>query len=632
MKIKIKILIAVSLIVSGITLALSYIGYQEARQNTLKDINNQLSAITTIESERIDSFIREKRLIIENLAMTLEKVSYDKETFLHHMRNSRDILNIHGIYSAFEDHQYFDTAGWNPPSNYSVTTRPWYLQAAENYPQSSVYGPETYKGNNGENVTWVGIVKAIKRDGKLLGVLASEIHTNEMASILKGRKILQSGSLVMIHLQEGRILVHPDKVLEGKTFQELGLSSLYQNIKSQKKGYLEYTYQGKERIAVFEQLGESPWALIAMVEKKEVNEPLRALLKEFVLVSIFALMFSLCLVYFLITQSLKSLLEMKFYAKELASGEGDLTKVLKENEKDEIADVSSEINNFIQKVRSIIRESKQMAVENYSVSNELSSTALLVGDRVDSSSLLVAETTNISRDIKDEIKEFIQRAKDTIKEIYGANNSLHEAQNEISVMRENVEKAASTELKMAQRIDNLSRDAEQVKDVLTVINDIADQTNLLALNAAIEAARAGEHGRGFAVVADEVRQLAERTQKSLTEINATINVIVQAISDSSDQMNYNSKVIQELIGYANNVTQKIMITVSIMDSATHANEKMIEDYLATGMNIDIVVQKIEDINVLSRENARSVQEIASAAEHLNSMTEKLGITLEKFKT
>ena len=99
-----------------------------------------------------------------------------------------------------------------------------------------------------------------------------------------------------------------------------------------------------------------------------------------------------------------------------------------------------------------------------------------------------------------------------------------------------VQNSAHTEMELAHKIQQLSSDADQVKNVLTVISDIADQTNLLALNAAIEAARAGEHGRGFAVVADEVRTLAERTQKSLVEINATINVIVQAIMDSSDQM------------------------------------------------------------------------------------------------
>ena len=310
----------------------------------------------------------------------------------------------------------------------------------------------------------------------------------------------------------------------------------------------------------------------------------------------------------------------------------DLTIRLEYTRKDEIKVIIDSFNDLLSTLESTINEAKHSADENASVSSELSATSVQIAKNADQSLNIVQKTIGEITDIKRFIESTAAISEQTKKDIQVAGNNLNAMLKDILSLKENVGTASESEMTLALKLDSMSTEAAQIQNILTVISDIADQTNLLALNAAIEAARAGEHGRGFAVVADEVRKLAERTQKSLIEINSTINVIVQSINDASEQMSVNAKNIVYLVELSENVEHVVVDTVhSMNDSIIHV-AKNTDNSLQIAADSEKIVRSISVINDLTESNARSVDEITRAAEHLYNLTEHLKGKLDQFSS
>lgn len=297
----------------------------------------------------------------------------------------------------------------------------------------------------------------------------------------------------------------------------------------------------------------------------------------------------------------------------------------------EFSEMSRKLNDLISLLRSTFGSIRTMSSENLSISTELSSTTLAIGKRSEEESALVSETTRESETMKTHMLNSIDETRSVRSKANDAHQNLEKAQQALGTTIDQLSETVQIENEINTRLNELSHEADQVKQVLTVISDIADQTNLLALNAAIEAARAGEHGRGFAVVADEVRKLAERTQKSLIETNATVNVIVQSITDITEQMNDNKDRIEKLVSSSEHVVSRTQTAVDALSQTVQSVEKLSADINVNAESAQNVISKIAFVHTLSSANARSVEEIASAAEHLHQMTETLTSQISVFK-
>ena len=491
---------------------------------------------------------------------------------------------------------------------------------------------ETYIGAiNIFGRNYMCVYEPVIQDGEVVAVLfIGYDFTNGLEDLKKtfaSMKLGEHGYFSIFNTKTNKFDIHPNQA--GKELSS-ELKATMDNITKEREGAKLVVADGVERIAAFKPFDKLDWILLGSAITDDFLTPLKVVSKNFIIASIIVTLLLIIVSIFLLKKLVANPIDR--LGANLNAITSDFTLKIPIYGKDEIAKISNDINNFIERIRVLISDTKNLSSENSSVANELSSTSLQTGKRVEESTQIVEETNQRCKSMQESMKESLAVAQAGKDDLQKASTHIKTATEAIKSLSSQIVDSANVENQMAGKIEQLSRDAEQVKSVLVVINDIADQTNLLALNAAIEAARAGEHGRGFAVVADEVRQLAERTQKSLTEINATINVIVQAINDSSEQMGINSKQIQELTHVASDVEKTINDMSATMNNAIAMSDKTMQDYIATGKNVNEIMDGISEINQISSENARSVEEIASAAEHLNKMTDALNSKLSVFRT
>ncbi|WQX74095.1 methyl-accepting chemotaxis protein TlpB [Helicobacter pylori] len=299
---------------------------------------------------------------------------------------------------------------------------------------------------------------------------------------------------------------------------------------------------------------------------------------------------------------------------------------------DEISQVGRGINLFVENARLIMEEIKGISTSNKTSMDKLVQIAQETQKSMKDSSTTLNSVKNKATDVASMMNISIEQSQGLRKRLIETQGLVKESKDAIGDLFSQIIESAHTEEELSSKVEQLSHNADDVKSILDIINDIADQTNLLALNAAIEAARAGEHGRGFAVVADEVRNLAGRTQKSLAEINSTIMVIVQEINAVSSQMNLNSQKMERLSDMSKSVQETYEKMSSNLSSVVRDSNQSMDDYAKSGRQIEAMVSDFVEVEKVASKTLADSSDILNIATHVSGTTMNLDKQVNLFKT
>lgn len=317
--------------------------------------------------------------------------------------------------------------------------------------------------------------------------------------------------------------------------------------------------------------------------------------------------------------------------KDIAEGEGDLTQRIPVQSQDEIGELSRWFNTFLDKLQEIMCQIKANTLQLATASEEIASTAMQMAQ---GSETQQNRTTQVAASMHEMASSVTQISENAHKVAEGSRSAAVNAREGGRVVDKTVvlmRTVAESVGKVAEQITDLGTRSDQIGRIVNVIDEIADQTNLLALNAAIEAARAGEQGRGFAVVADEVRKLAERTAKATKEIAEMITSIQSETKTAVQAMQDGTAQVQEAVATTAAAGAKLQQIIQEADSAADMTSQIATAGTEQSRTTEEINASISDIARISQESANGSRQSAKACEELSRLAFDLQSLVSKFK-
>ncbi|MDO7904397.1 methyl-accepting chemotaxis protein [Pseudomonas sp. K13] len=615
LKFRHKILLsACGVVVLAFALFTLYNDYLQ-RKTIAQNIESSVQQAGALTASSVQNWMSGRILVLENLAQDIAQQGTGNQV-AGLVDQPSYTSNFQFTYFGQNNGAFTQRPDAQMPDGYDPRKRPWY-SAAVSANQTLLTPP--YQASVGGLVVTIAIPVKARGNGELLGVVGGDLSLDSLVDIINAVDFGGIGHAFLVD-REGQVIVSPDKDQLMKN-----LKDLYPNSGLRvEPGMQDVTLAGSERIVSFtpvKGLPSAQWYIGLSIDKDKAYAALGQFRSSAIIAMLIAVVAIAAVLGLLIPVLMRPLTTMGRAMHDIAEGEGDLTRRLQVQNKDEFGELAAAFNRFVERIHASISEVASATRLVHDLSEQVMSASNASINGSEEQSLRTNSVAAAINQLGAATQEIARNAADASQHASGASDQANDGRqvvdDAISAMTALSQKISES----CQQIETLNASTDEIGKILDVIKGISQQTNLLALNAAIEAARAGEAGRGFAVVADEVRNLAHRTQESAEEIHRMITGLQVGSREAVHTMNASQVSSEQTVQVANRAGERLASVTSRIGEIDGMNQSVAT---ATEEQSAVVESLNLDITQINALNQQGVQNLNETLRHCDALTQQAG--------
>jgi len=630
-------LMAIFSILSVIILAVSSVaGYTFTKKQVQQSIQNELKATETAGINKLDGWLISKAKMLEITAATLKSSLGDQQPSSDNLAGFKVAdKELSDVYVGMESGRMIDGSGWVAPADYDPRVRAWYKAATQ---ENKLVFTDPYFDQVTKEMA-VAVAMPIKDSaGKTSGVISQDILLKTLVANVSALNLDGKGNAMLVD-KKGFLLAYPEvdavstNIFENTKLRDM--SVVIKDILGKKQGIKYYTYQGQDMLLVYDIVPSTGWTLAISIPVDVINKPLADLRLLFIMLTLVLVLLVVGVTFIIARKITRPLEALNNKAKLVA--DGDLTVEIEVVGKDESSQLADTFNVMVRNFKvilvGIVNNSQQLAAsaeeltasaDAVSASTEqMASAVQQVSDGVNNKLLGVETTAGSAKQVSMHMKKIttdIQKVTEgslrTSEKAAAGDNVVKKAINQMQSVGAKVTEASKV-------VNDLGGKSDEIGQIVSLITNIASQTNLLALNAAIEAARAGEQGRGFAVVADEVRKLAEQSSDAAGKIRGLVDEIQHETTNAVQTMSAGSIAVTEGISMVNSAGEAFKDILQGVNDFSLLTKAVADVVREVSISTEAIVDSVVEIANIPKEIASNLEGVVTGAEEQSISMEEI---------